>query len=72
MALKREATSCTNAWGRRAMIPIIMIIEIPFPTPLSVMRSPSHRMNMLPAARMMVAGTMNTGHDMPEARAWLA
>ena len=33
------------------------------------MRSPNQRMNILPAARMMVAGNMNTGQLMPEASA---
>ena len=51
------------------MIPIIMMSETPFPTPLSVIRSPSQRMNMLPAARMIVAGNMNAVQEMPEAKA---
>jgi hypothetical protein len=37
------------------MIPIIMIREIPFPIPLSVIFSPSHIMNMVPAVRMIMA-----------------
>lgn len=36
------------------MMPIMMIKEIPFPIPLSVIRSPSHMTNMEPAVRMMV------------------
>ena len=36
------------------MIPIIMIKEIPLPIPLSVILSPSHKINILPAAKMMV------------------
>ena len=49
------------------MIPIIMIMDTPLPTPLSVIRSPSHRMNMLPAARMMVEVRRN----IPQGRALL-
>ena len=48
----------TNSWnkdcGRRAIIPIKMMNEIPLPIPLSVILSPSHRINILPAAKMMV------------------
>ena len=46
--------SATRAYGRRATIPIMMIREIPLPIPRSVMRSPSHITNMVPAIRMMV------------------
>ena len=66
----------TNSWknedGRRAMIPIMIIIEMPFPTPLSVIRSPNQRTNILPAARIMVAGSMKSVQFTPEANAWLA
>ena len=37
------------------MIPIIMISEIPLPIPLSVMRSPNHIINMVPAVRIIMA-----------------
>ena len=50
----RPMNSSMNAPGRRAMIPIRMINDIPLPTPLSVMRSPSHMINILPAARITV------------------
>ena len=72
IAWKREPTSCAKAWGRRAIIPIIMIIETPFPIPLSVILSPSHKINILPAARIIVAGIMKTSQEIPEANAWLA
>ena len=51
---KRETNSPEKAWGKRAMIPTIMINEIPLPIPLSVILSPSHRTNILPAANIMV------------------
>ena len=51
------------------MIPIIMIREIPLPTPLSVIRSPNQRINILPAARIIVAGIINTVQEIPEAKA---
>jgi hypothetical protein len=51
------------------MIPSMMISEMPFPTPLSVIRSPNQRINILPAARMIVAGNMNTVHEIPLASA---
>jgi hypothetical protein len=41
------------------MIPNMMIMDTPLPIPLSVIRSPSQRMNMLPAARMTVEAIMN-------------
>lgn len=53
-----EARRETNSWnkdcGRRAIIPIKMMNDIPLPIPLSVILSPSHRINILPAAKMMV------------------
>ncbi len=55
--------SATSEWGRRAMIPIRMINEIPLPIPLSVIRSPSQSTNMLPPARMIVVG--NTQSQKP-------
>jgi hypothetical protein len=39
------------------MIPIIMMIEMPLPIPLSVIRSPSHMINMEPAVRRMMEET---------------
>ena len=52
---KRALTSANSACGRRATIPIMMISEIPLPIPLSVIFSPSHMMNMVPAIRIVVA-----------------
>lgn len=52
---KRALISASNACGRRATIPIMIISEIPLPIPLSVIFSPSHMMNMVPAIRMTVA-----------------
>ena len=46
-------TSAVRANGRRAMIPTIMMSEIPLPIPLSVMRSPSHMMKSVPAIRII-------------------
>ena len=69
MAVKRELVSCMNACGRRAMIPIMIIKEIPLPTPLSVMRSPNQRTNILPAARMTVAVIMKAVQFKPGAKA---
>ena len=69
IAVKRLLTSWMKACGRRAMIPIIMIREIPFPTPLSVIRSPSHKMNIDPAAKIIVAGIINVVQSTPVASA---
>lgn len=51
---KRETNSWNKDCGRRAIIPIKMMNDIPLPIPLSVILSPSHRINILPAAKMMV------------------
>ena len=55
----RIINSCTKACGRRAMIPTKIINEIPLPIPLSVMRSPNHIINILPAASIIVEETIN-------------
>ena len=52
---KRALTSASSACGRRATMPIMMMSEIPLPMPLSVIFSPSHMMNMVPAIRITVA-----------------
>ena len=57
--LNAVTNSATKALGIRAMIPIIMISDTPLPTPLSVILSPSHRTNILPAARIIVDDNMN-------------
>ena len=54
-----DTTSCNKASGKRAIIPIKMINEIPLPIPLSVILSPSHKINILPAAKIMVEVTIN-------------
>ena len=41
------------------MIPIMIISEIPLPIPLSVILSPSHKINILPAAKIMVEVNIN-------------
>ncbi len=41
-------------WGNRAMMPMKMISEIPFPIPRSVICSPSHIMNIVPDVRKMI------------------
>ena len=67
----------TNSWnkecGRRAIIPTKMINDIPFPTPLSVILSPSHKINILPAAKMIVDEIVNQippGKAAPAALSW--
>ena len=54
-----DTTSCNKASGKRAIIPIKIINEIPLPIPLSVILSPSHKINILPAAKIMVEVTIN-------------
>ena len=44
--------------GILATIPIIIISEIPFPIPLSVIFSPSHITNMVPAVRIITEETV--------------
>ena len=55
------------------MIPTKMINEIPLPTPLSVILSPNQRINILPAAKMIVEDIVNQipgGKEAPTARSW--
>ena len=49
------------AAGRPATMPDRMIIEMPLPMPRSVICSPSHIRNMVPAASVMVAVRMKPG-----------
>ena len=44
--------------GRKAMMPIMMISEMPLPIPFSVIRSPSHIMNSVPLVRQITVVTM--------------
>ena len=59
VVLNFSAISAANANGRRAMIPIMMMREIPFPIPRSVMRSPSHITNIVPPRRITVDTRLN-------------
>ena len=48
-----------TAPGRPATIPDRMIIEMPLPTPRSVICSPSHMRNMVPVVMVIVAVSRN-------------
>ena len=54
-----ELNSASNANGKRAMIPMVMRIEIPFPMPLSVIFSPSHIQNIVPAVSTTTVDRVN-------------
>ena len=56
--IRRPVNSWMNASGRRAMIPMRMMNEMPLPIPFWSMRSPSHMINMDPAANTIVMNTM--------------
>ena len=58
-SFKREENSWMIAAGKRAMIPIRMIKEIPLPIPRSVIRSPNHITNIEPAQRRIVDEMVN-------------
>ena len=45
--------------GRIETIPTIIIKEIPFPIPLSVIRSPSHISNIVPVTILTIATNLN-------------
>ena len=47
--LSRSRNPCASSPGNPATIPANMISEIPFPIPFSVINSPSHTRNMVPA-----------------------
>ena len=47
-------TSSTTPLGKRAMIPIMMIREIPLPIPFSVIFSPSHMIKMVPQVKVIM------------------
>ncbi len=49
--------------GILATIPIIIIREIPFPMPLSVIFSPSHITNIVPAVRMITDENLKKSPD---------
>ena len=58
-------TSAPSAKGRRAMIPTIMMREIPLPIPRSVILSPSHITNIVPPMRITVETRLNQKFDQP-------
>ena len=45
------------------MIPTMMIMEIPFPIPLSVIFSPNHITNMVPAVNINIEEMVNIGSE---------
>ncbi len=53
---------CPTCVGKRSTMPTKMISEMPLPMPLSVICSPSHIRNIVPATNAMTAYTMNC-HD---------
>jgi preprotein translocase subunit SecY len=70
-SLMEEFTSRMNERGKRLIIPIMMINEMPLPIPLSVIRSPNHNTNMLPPAMMIMDAIlyhMPDGSDEPTIR----
>ena len=58
-SLRREENSWMIAAGKRAMIPMRMMKEIPLPRPRSVIRSPNHITNIEPAQRRIVDEMVN-------------
>ncbi len=50
--------SCKIEIGNLAMIPINIISEIPLPSPLSVICSPIHIINIVPDVRIMIVETI--------------
>ena len=54
-----ETNSDENAKGNCAIIPIIIIKEIPFPKPLSVILSPNHITNMVPVVKIKIEDKEN-------------
>ena len=54
-------SSLNSAKGSLAMIPIMIISEIPLPIPLSVILSPSHITKMVPAVRIITEETEEHG-----------
>ena len=48
----------TTALGRFAIIPAVIIREIPFPTPLEEIYSPNHIRNTVPPTRVITVVTL--------------
>ena len=63
----RKLVPETNDWpmdpGKRAMIPAKIRRLMPFPTPFSVIISPSHTRNMVPAVRVKIMETVGKNVD---------
>ena len=56
-----KKNSLTSDEGKPAIIPIIMINEIPLPKPLSVIFSPNHIANIVPVTKMITEDIINKG-----------
>ncbi|MNF87689.1 hypothetical protein D3C84_701620 [compost metagenome] len=52
---RADSKDCPIADGRPATMPAKISIEIPLPTPRSVICSPSHIMNIAPATKVVTA-----------------
>ena len=59
----RVANSAKIPYGNWAIIPTIMINEIPLPIPLSVIFSPNHITNSVPAVKINIEEMVNNGSD---------
>ena len=62
MLISPSRTNCAvvlSALGRRATMPAMMISEMPLPIPRSVICSPIHIRNIVPAVRVMTVITTN-------------
>ena len=55
--------SCMKFCGNLAKIPTMIIIEVPFPKPLSVIFSPSHITNKVPVVRIITVETQKIRSD---------
>ena len=56
--LRTNSKVVPSALGRRAMMPDMMISEMPLPTPRSVICSPIHITNMVPAVTVITVIAM--------------
>ena len=64
MLISPSRTNCTVvpiALGRRATMPAMMISEMPLPMPRSVICSPIHMRNIVPAVTVSTVITMKPG-----------
>ena len=55
--------------GRPAMIPAKMMMEMPLPTPFSLISSPSQTRNIVPAVIVMIAESVGKASG-PESDGW--